>query len=128
MLRKLGEFNELSYQEKQGDPIELTKLKLRAEEIDKEIASLIDKIISANEATMEYINKRVEILDEEKKELKEKIAQLSAEMYDRKNIGVISGYMNRWEEISIEDKLTVVHTLIESIKVGQGNVQIAWKI
>lgn len=128
MLRKLGEFNELSYQEKQGDPIELTKLKLRAEEIDKEIASLIDKIISANEATMEYINKRVEILDEEKKELKEKIAQLSAEMYDRKNIGVISGYMNRWEEISIEDKLTVVDTLIESIKVGQGNVQIAWKI
>ncbi len=67
MLRKLGEFNELSYQEKQGDPIELTKLKLRAEEIDKEIASLIDKIVSANEATMEYINKRVEILDEEKR-------------------------------------------------------------
>ena len=128
MLRKLGEFNELSYQEKQGDPIELTKLKLRAEEIDKEIASLIDKIVSANEATMEYINKRVEILDEEKKELKEKIAQLSAEMYDRKNIGVISGYMNKWNEISIEDKLTVVDTLIESIKVGQGNVQIAWKI
>lgn len=49
-------------------------------------------------------------------------------MYDRKNIGVISGYMNKWNEISIEDKLTVVDTLIESIKIGQGNVQIAWKI
>lgn len=128
MSRKLNEFNELSYREKQGDPIELTKMKLRAEEIEKEIATLIDKIVSASEATMEYINKRIDALDGEKKELKEKIAQLSAEMYDRKNIGVISGYMNKWNEINIDDKLTVVDTLIESISVGQKNVQISWKI
>lgn len=128
MSRKLKEFNELSYKEKQGDPIELIKLKLRAEEIEKEIATLVDKIVSASEATMEYINKRIDALDEEKKELKEKIAQMSAEMYDRKNIGVISGYMSKWDEIDIDDKLTVVDTLIESISVGQGSVQISWKI
>ncbi len=128
MSRKLREFSELSYTEKQGDTAELTKLKIRLEEIEKEIATLIDKIASASEATMEYINKRVDALDEEKKELREKVSQLSAEMYDRKNIGVISGYMSNWENVSIDDKLSVVDALIETIHVGHGKVQISWKI
>lgn len=128
MSRKLKEFNKLSYKEKHGDPIELTKLKIRAEEIEKEIATLIDKIVSASAATMEYINERIDALDEEKKTVKEKIAQMSAEMYDRQNIGVISDYMSKWNDISIDDKLTVVDTLIESIHVGHGKVKIAWKI
>ena len=51
-----------------------------------------------------------------------------AEMYDRQNIGVISDYMSKWNDISIDDKLTVVDTLIESIHVGHGKVKIAWKI
>lgn len=128
MSRKLKEFNKLSYKEKHGDPIELTKLKIRAEEIEKEIATLIDKIVSASTATMEYINERIDALDEEKKTVKEKIAQMSAELYDRQNIGVISDYMSKWNDISIDDKLTVVDTLIESIHVGHGKVKIAWKI
>ena len=126
--RKLAEFTELSVKERQGDPIELTKLKVRADEIEKEIATLIDKIVSASEATMEYINKRVDALDEEKKELREKVSQMSAEMYDRKNIGTINGYMNNWENVSMDDKLSVVDALIESIHVGHGKVQISWKI
>lgn len=128
MSHKLKEFNKLSFKEKHGDPIELTKLKIRAEEIEKEIATLIDKIVSASTATMEYINERIDALDEEKKTVKEKIAQMSAEMYDRQNIGVISDYMSKWNDISIDDKLTVVDTLIESIHVGHGKVKIAWKI
>ncbi|MEG1882301.1 MAG: recombinase family protein [Clostridia bacterium] len=128
MTRKLSEFNELSYKERQGDPIELTRARLRAEEIEKEIAILIDKIVSASTTTMEYINERIDALDEEKKAVKEKIAQLSAEMYDRSNVGSISGYMSNWGEVNIDDKLSVVDTLIESIHVGHGKVQISWKI
>ena len=128
LSRKLAEFTELSVKERQGDPIELTKLKVRADEIEKEIATLIDKIVSASEATMEYINKRVDALDEEKKELRKKVSQMSAEMYDRKDIGTINGYMNNWENVSIDDKLSVVDALIESIHVGHGKVQISWKI
>lgn len=75
-----------------------------------------------------HINERIDALDEEKKTVKEKIAQMSAEMYDRQNIGVISDYMSKWNDISIDDKLTVVDTLIESIHVGHGKVKIAWKI
>ncbi len=128
MQRKLAEFTELSVKERQGDPIELTKLKVRADEIEKEIATLIDKIVSASEATMEYINKRVDALDVEKKELREKVSQMSAEMYGRKNIGTSNGYMNNWESIGMDDKLSVADALIESIHVGHGKVQISWKI
>ena len=106
----------------------INRAQLNAEEIEKEIATLIDKIVSASTATMEYINERIDALDEEKKTVKEKIAQMSAEMYDRQNIGVISDYMSKWNDISIDDKLTVVDTLIESIHVGHGKVKIAWKI
>ena len=128
MQRKLAEFTELSVKERQGDPIELTKLKVRADEIEKEIATLIDKIVSASPATMEYINERIDTLDEEKKTVREQIAQMSAEMYGKRNMGTISGYINNWERIDIDDKLTVVDALIDTIRVGQGDVQITWKI
>lgn len=128
MRRKLAEFTELSVKERQGDPIELTKLKVRADEIEKEIATLIDKIVSASPATMEYINKRIDALDEEKKAVREQIAQMSAEMYGKRNMGTISGYINDWERIDIDDKLTVVDALIDTIRVGRGDVQITWKI
>ncbi|MCX4259641.1 MAG: hypothetical protein OSJ34_07975 [Muribaculaceae bacterium] len=128
MRRKLAEFTELSVKERQGDPIELTKLKVRADEIEKEIATLIDKIVSASPATMEYINKRIDALDEEKKAVREQIAQMSAEMYGKRNMGTISGYINDWERIDMDDKLTVVDALIDNIRVGRGDVQITWKI
>ena len=102
--------------------------RIKLEEIEKEINVLIDRVVSASTTTMEYINKRIDTLDDEKRKLKDKIAQLSAELYDRKNIGTISGYMDKWNEISMDDKLTVVDTLIEAIHVEQGNVQISWKI
>lgn len=117
-----------SVKERQGDPIELTKLKVRADEIEKEIATLIDKIVSASPATMEYINERIDALDEEKKNVREQIAQMSAEMYGKRNMETISGYINDWERIDMDDKLTVVDALIDNIRVGRGDVQITWKI
>lgn len=40
----------------------------------------------------------------------------------------ISGYINDWERIDMDDKLTVVDALIDNIRVGRGDVQITWKI
>ncbi len=128
MRRKLAEFTELSVKERQGDPSELTKLKVRADEIEKEIATLIDKIVSASPAMMEYINERIDVIDEEKKGVREQIAQMSAEMYGKRNMETIVGYINNWERINIDDKRIVVDAMIDTIWVGQGDVQIPWKI
>ena len=64
----------------------------------------------------------------EKKTVREQIAQMSAEMYGKRNMETISGYINDWERIDMDDKLTVVDALIDNIRVSQGDVQITWKI
>lgn len=77
---------------------------------------------------MEYINKRIETLDDEKTTLKKEIAEISADIYGKKDVGVIKNYMDMWDKLSIADKITVVDTLIEHIRVDQENVEISWKL
>lgn len=40
----------------------------------------------------------------------------------------ISDYMERWDEISLEDKMTVVDCVIESIHASKEKIKIIWKI
>jgi len=128
MSRKLVEFNQLTQKEKRGDSLEIAKMKVRVDQIEKEINLLIDKLIASSSTTAEYVNERIETLDNEKRELKEKIAQLSAGLYGKQSLDVISNYMTEWDDIGIQDKITAVDALIETIHVGHGNVQIKWKI
>lgn len=128
MRRKLSEFGELKMHEKPESTLQLTKLKVRVEQIDREIDDLVNKISSANKTTMEYINKRIETLDDEKMTLKKEIAEISADIYGKKDVGVIKNYMDMWDKLSIADKITVVDTLIEHIRVDQENVEISWKL
>lgn len=128
MTRKLAEFNQLAHKEKKGDSLQIAKYKVRMDQIEKEINILIDKLVASSSTTAEYVNERIEALDAEKRDLKEKIAQLSAELYGKQDIDVIKNYMDKWNDIDIQDKITVVDALIETIHVGHGNVQIKWKI
>ena len=126
MQKKLSEFKTLSKQKKEGLNLQVVKLKMQIEEIDKEIAALLDKITSANETVMQYINNRVAELDAEKKELYAQIVQFDNDRDD--NIGEISGYMEHWEELTISEKITVVDCLIESIHASKERLEIKWKI
>lgn len=128
MQKKLSEFGELKMHEKPENTLQLTKLKIRVDQIDKEIDTLVEKISSANQTTMGYINNKIESLDEEKARLKKEIAEISADIYGKKDVGAIRNYMDMWDEISISDKITVVDALIESIHVDQENVEISWKL
>ena len=74
------------------------------------------------------INKKIDELDEEHSRLKKEIADMSADIYGKKDVGVIKNYLNNWESISISDKITVVDALIESVRVNQDTVDIVWKI
>lgn len=59
MQKKLAEFNELQMHEKREDSLEVTKKKVRVDQIENEIKILVERIISANSATMEYINRKI---------------------------------------------------------------------
>ena len=126
MRKKLSEFKTLSKQKKEGLNLQVVKLKTQIEEIDKEIAALLDKITSANETVMQYINSRIAELDAEKKELYTQIVQFDNDRDD--SIGEISDYMEHWEELTISEKITVVDCLIESIHASKERLEIKWKI
>jgi len=126
MQKKLSEFKTLSKQKKEGLNLQVVKLKTQIEKIDKEISALLDKIISANETVMQYINSRISELDAEKKELYAQIVQFDNDRDD--NIGEISGYMEHWEELTMSEKITVVDCLIESIHASKERLEIKWKI
>jgi predicted nuclease with TOPRIM domain len=126
MQKKLLEFSTLSAQQNEGYNLQVIKLKTRIEEIDKEIAALLDKVISANATVMEYINNRVSDLDTEKKKLYAEIAQLDERDIDR--VGEITDYMEHWEELTVSDKITVVDCLIERIDASKDSLNIKWKI
>lgn len=126
MQKKLSEFKTLSKQKKEGLNLQAVKLKTQIEGIDKEISALLDKITSANETVMQYINNRIAELDAEKKGLYAQIVQFDNDRDD--SIGEISGYMEHWEELTISEKITVVDCLIESIHASKERLEIKWKI
>ena len=126
MKKKLSDFKILSRQQESNSNLQVVKLRTRIDEIDKEISTLVNKIVYANEAVMEYVNNRVEELDAEKKDLYSKISQLCDD--NSNSIAEITNYMERWDDLSISDKITVVDALIERIDASKEKLEIKWKI
>lgn len=126
MTKKLEEFSTLQEHQEETCNLEVIKLKSRIEQIDKEISALLDKIADANDTVMKYINQRVSELDEEKKTLYAECERISAS--ERKDVGQLTNYMENWDEITMQDKLTVVDSLISKIVASEDNIDIFWKI
>lgn len=126
MRKKLDEFNTLTKKKQESTDFQTIKLKTQIEAIDQEIESLLDKIPQANGTVMEYINDRVAVLDEKKKDLYAEVVQLSeGSTY---SLNELTGYLDNWEDVSMKDKLTVVDSLVESIIASQEKIKINWKI
>lgn len=124
---KLSEFKTLSYQtEKKNNP-KINENKIRLSEIDNEINDLLSKVIGANSVLMEYINKKVEQLDAERKSIQEEILLLTHNQ-GIKDFDTISNHVDAWEGISFEDKQAVVDALIKVIHIADGNIEITWNI
>jgi DNA invertase Pin-like site-specific DNA recombinase len=126
--RKLSDYSQLSPTQKTDGSIQISKTKLKIDLIAKEIEALIDKIPLANVSTMNYINSRIDTLNNDKILLSEELAEMTATMYGSKDVGALTGYMEKWEELTIQDKLIVVDALINQIRVAPGAVDISWKL
>lgn len=127
MRKKLAEFDTLSCQEQKGGSLQVVKLKERISEIDNNISALLDKMLSANDTVMTYINNRITELDKEKSDIYSQIVQLES-LNDGNSMEKLSGYMLHWSELAIDDKITVVDCLIESIYATKDKIDIKWKI
>lgn len=108
------------------DP-KINEYKIKLSQINKEIDELLKKVITANSVLMQYINEHIEKLDEERKQISEKLISLSKESTDT-DISAITDYISHWDETILEDKILVVDALIKVIHIADGKIEIAWKI
>ena len=104
------------------------ELNIKIEQVQAEIGKLIDKVSTANDVLMEYINKRVKELDLQVSAYKQELSELSPLANSSEcNVRQLKGYMDRWDELSFDDKRAVVDQLIVVIKATQDDCEITWK-
>ena len=95
--------------------------------IEEEIKSLLSRMTGANTVLMKYINDRVLELDSVHRSIQEEILSLK---YSKAEEGIkeLESKLSRWEELRLEDKKTIVDSLIKVIHVHKGKTEIIWKI
>ena len=89
----------------------------------------MDKLADADATLMSYITERVKSLDSKKQKLQKELRELEPlKTAKHCNVDEITNYMDKWDDLTIEDKMTVVDTLITVIKATETDVEITWKI
>ena len=104
----------------------MISIRSKIERLDQEIESLMVKISSTSSTVMEYISKRIVSLDEEKKKLYDEIMLLQEEKAN--GLDNIENCMQFWDDLSIDDKISVVDCLIVSISASKEVLEITWRI
>ncbi len=129
MVDKLNHFENFSDNQSNNhyNP-QITTINIEINNIEQEIQKLLDKISCANDITMTYINMKIKELDDRKKQLEKELAKLSIDKIDNSQILKIADCLQKWENLSIEDKRQVASTLIEVIHATSEEVYIKWKI
>lgn len=124
--KKIDELGPLQGYKNTGDNSEVISIRSKIERLDQEIESLMVKISSTSSTVMEYISKRIVSLDEEKKKLYDEIMLLQEEKAN--GLDNIENCMQFWDELSIDDKISVVDCLIVSISASKEVLEITWRI
>lgn len=101
--------------------------------INDKISNLIEALASANNVTMNYINKAIEKLDIERNELEEKLKALTINKYSENiNLDKIKEVVNNIEDIfnnsDFKQKKEIMKLLIEKIILSNDEIHIIYKI
>lgn len=127
MGERLKAFEVLSATVEVNENPKLTELRVKEQQISAEIDTLLDKVLQADGALMELLNKRAAELDAQRKEVQRAIRELSV-VEQPTDIRSLKDYLSKWEDLSIDDKRRVVDLLIADVRVTKDSVEIVWKI
>jgi len=122
---RLTEFQTLSDHTKNDVNPKVRGNTLKIIKLDNEINDLLTKVVGANVVVMDYINKRVDELNETRKKLLQE--NISIEQTVKKDtLSALYEHVENWETISFEDKQSVVDVLIKVIHLKNGKINIDW--
>ena len=106
---------------------EQAELETKIEEMEKEISLLVDSLAGAGETLTDYINQRVEEIDQMHQLKLEKLSVLAENHATPEQMEKVASNISLWGEIDFEEKRFTVDKMIRSLKVFPGSVQIQWK-
>ncbi len=95
----------------------------------QEIEMCMSKVLEVTGAMVKLLSDKATELDSER----ERCIERRSEMYKKKSenncdYSVLRDYMSKWDELTITDRMTVVDSLIEKIRISEAEMTIEWKI
>lgn len=108
--------------------IQIQSLRTEINFKDEKIKALVDRLIDADKTTVEYINKTINELDKEKRDLSDRITELQNKSNDPIDFKILHNVISQWDNLSFDEKRDVVELLIEKIIVYSDKIEIIWKI
>ena len=108
----------------------IAELLARKEEVEKEIENVLNTLTTTtNKLTISYIEKKIEELDSQKQNIEQQISDAERENKDKNvNHKQLHDVMSKWDELSFDDKRSVVNLLIQRITVYNDHVEITWRV
>ncbi len=105
----------------------LNGLRVKEHQLSEEMNTLLEKVIQADGALMSLINQRASDLDAQLKEVQKEIREITTAT-PATDVKTLTGYFSKWDELSIDDKRSVVDLVIAQVKATKDSVEIVWKI
>ena len=127
MVRKLREGQSPATYTKLNENPQVKQIYREIEEMEKEISLLVDSLAGAGETLTDYINQRVEEIDQIHQLKLEKLSVLAENHATPEQMEKVASNISLWGEIDFEEKRFTVDKMIRSLKVFPGSVQIQWK-
>lgn len=127
MVRKLREGQSPATYTKLNENPQVKQIYREIEEMEKEISLLVDSLAGAGETLTDYINQRVEEIDQMHQLKLEKLSVLAENHATPEQMEKVASNISLWGEIDFEEKRFTVDKMIRSLKVFPGLVQIQWK-
>ncbi len=128
MVKKIREFQTpLGYSKMNIHP-RVKQLTIEVEELEQEIICLVDSLAGAGETLSNYINKKVEEIDQIRQDKMNEIITLADSVATPAQLERIVASLTNWEKASFQEKQFALDKLVGFIKIRKGSIEITWKI
>ncbi|MBE6907657.1 MAG: recombinase family protein [Ruminococcaceae bacterium] len=124
--KRLEQFQNAGFPEDNRDS-QTSTYRQRIAKLEESIDRLVDRVERSTDAAMEEINRRINRLCCQKRELQEQLNALTQETVKqrfRKDIPLAA----IWEETELVEKKEITDSLIQSVQVADDRIDIVWKI
>ena len=123
--KKLEELSSTKIETSNINAKAINEINIKITKIDEQIAQLLDKIIEATPRVMDYINKKIEELDQDKQEL---VKQLQDKKIDNSYEDLEEVFGVDFNSLDIDTKRKVARTLISRIELSDEVCRIRFNI